>query len=317
MQIGDVKIMAKTDLAIRRLEEKLAIHFSGKPLAIMQNELRQKMGEALRENRLQEILLSDASQATAKVLDIVWEAAKPKLIGRQLAIVIAQDAPIIKIPRAKLSKAYEVAEGAEIPIASEQYDNITLTPKKYGVRPLISREMVEDAEWDVIEYQLAEAGRAIADIETEKIITQMISDAGNSVSAGTSGTLAYTDVVNILKECLTDGYTPDALAVHPSELADLLKDTAIQKAMEWGGQAVAPTGQIAILLGMQVYVSTKVPSGTALVVDSKHAGVLFIRRDITTEEYEDPVKDLAGVAVTSRWAYATLRPDAIGKITGC
>lgn len=309
--------MGKTDLAVRRLEEKLNTTFSGKPLAIMQAELRRKLGAALTDNRLQEILLSDASQATAKVLDVVWEAAKPNLIGRELAVVIAQDAPIIKIPRAKLSKAFEVAEGAEIPVGTEDYDNITLTPKKYGIRPLISREMIEDSGWDIIEYQLAEAGRAMADIETEKIIAQMIADAGNSVAAATAGTLAYEDVVNILREVLVDGYTPDVLAIHPNELADLLKDSAIQKAVEWGGQPVAPTGKVATLLGMRVLVSTKVPSGTALAVDSKHAGVLFIRRDITVEEYEDPVKDLAGAAVTARWAYATLRAEAIGKITGC
>jgi len=309
--------MSKTDLAVKRLEEKLNVSFSGRPIGVMQSELRRKMGEVLKDNRLHEILLSDASQATAKVLDTVWEAAKPRLIGRELAVVIAQDAPLIKVPRAKLSKAFEVAEGAEIPVGTEDYDSVTLTPKKYGVRPLISREMVEDAEWDVIEYQLAEAGRAMADLETEHIVSQMTSDAGNSVAAGTSGTLAYNDVVNIVKECLIDGYIPDALAIHPSELADLLKDTAIQKAMEWGGEAVAPSGQIARLLGLQVLVSTKVTSGTALVVDSKHAGVLFIRRDITAEDYEDPVKDLAGVAVTARWAYTTLRTDAIGKVTGC
>jgi HK97 family phage major capsid protein len=309
--------MSKTDLAVKRLEEKLNVSFNGRPITVMQSELRQKIGEALKNNRLHEILLSDASQATAKVLDTVWEAAKPQLVGRELAVVIAQDAPLIKVPRAKISKAFEVAEGAEIPVGTEDYDSVTLTPKKYGVRPLISREMVEDSEWDVIEYQLTEAGRAMADLETETIIAQMISDAGNSVAAGTGGTLAYSDMVNIVKECLIDGYTPDAIAIHPSELADLLKDTAIQKAMEWGGEAVAPSGQIARLLGMQVLVSTKVTSGTALVVDSKHAGVLFIRRDITAEDYEDPVKDLAGVAITSRWAYTTLRTEAIGKVTGC
>ena len=309
--------MAKTDLAVKRLEEKLKTPFSGKPLTILQAELRQKMAEALKDKRLAELLLSDVSQATAKVLDVVWEAAKPNLIGRELAVVVAQDLPSLKVPRAKLSKAYEIAEGAEIPVATEDYDSVTLTPKKYGVRPLISKEMIEDAEWDVIEYQLAEAGRAMADLETEKIISEMISDAGNSVAAGTGGTLAYADVVNILKECLIDDFTPDTLAIHPSEFADLLKDAAIQKAMDWGGPAVAPTGRIANLLGMRVLVSTKVTSGTALVMDSKHAGVLFIRRDVTVEEYEDPVKDLAGVAVTARWIYDTLRSNAIGKVTNC
>lgn len=309
--------MGKSDLAVKRLEEKLKTSFSGKPISQMQTDLHQKVGELIKTNRLNEVLLSDVSQATAKVLDVIWEAAKPNLVGRELAVVVAQDVPSLKVPRAKLSKAYEVAEGAEIPIGTEDYDSVTLTPRKYGVRPLISKEMIEDAEWDVIEYQLAEAGRAMADLETENIIVKMISDAGNSITAGSSGTLAYADVVNILKECLTDDFTPDVLAVHPSEFADLLKDLAIQKAMDWGGPAVAPSGRIANLLGMRVLVSTKVSSGTALVVDSKHAGVLFIRRDITAEEYEDPVKDLAGVAVTARWVYETLRTSAIGKVTGC
>jgi len=308
----------RTNLAVERLEQHLHTSFSGKTVDQLYRELQQKMIPVLtgRDPHLRRTLLSDSSQAVAKVLDIVWEAAKPNLIGRELVTVMAKDEPSIKIPRAKLSKAYEVAEGAEIPIGTEDYDSVTLTPKKYGVRPLISREMVEDAEWDVIQYQLAEAGRAMADLETEKIITKMISDAGNSAAAATSGTLAYADIVDMINLIMTDDFAPDVMAVHPSEFADLLKDTAIQKAMEWGGPAVAPTGKIAGLLGMRVLISTKVTSGTVLVVDSKHASVLFIRRDITAEEYEDPVKDLAGVAITARWIYNTMRANAIGKITG-
>ena len=308
----------RTNLAIERLEQHLRTSFSGKTVDQLHRELQQKMIPVLtgQDSRLRRTLLSDSSQAVAKVLDIVWEAAKPNLVGRELVTVMAKDEPSIKIPRAKLSKAYEVAEGAEIPIGTEDYDSVTLAPKKYGVRPLISREMVEDAEWDVIQYQLAEAGRAMADIETEKIITQMISDAGNSAAAATPGTLAYTDIVDMINLIMTDDFAANVIAVHPSKFADLLKDTAIQKAMEWGGPAVAPTGKIGTLLGMRVLISTRVPTSTPFVADSKHAGVLFIRRDITAEDYEDPVKDLAGVAVTARWAYATLRANAIGKITG-
>jgi len=316
LQVGEMK-MAKTDLAIKRLEEKLKTSFSGKSVSEMQADLRQNVSELAKGGRLGEVLLSDVSQATAKVLDVVWEAAKPNLIGRELAVVVAEDVASLKVPRAKLGKAYEVAEGAEIPVGTEDYDSVVLTPRKYGVRPLISKEMLEDAEWDVIEFQLGEAGRAMADLETEKIIAKIVADAGNSVAAGTGGTLAYADVVNILKECLADDFVPDVLAVHPSEFADLLKDSAVVKALDFGGPAVAPSGRIANLLGMKVLVSTKVPAGTALVVDSKHAGVLFVRRDIMAEEYEDPVKDLAGVAVTARWAYETLRANAIGKITNC
>lgn len=49
--------MKKTDLAVRRLEEKLETRFSGKPLSVMQKELRKKMGKAVKSTRLHEILL--------------------------------------------------------------------------------------------------------------------------------------------------------------------------------------------------------------------------------------------------------------------
>jgi len=121
--------MGKSDLAVKRLEEKLKTSFSGKPISQMQTDLHQKVGELIKTNRLHEVLLSDVSQATAKVLDVIWEAAKPNLVGRELAVVVAQDVPVLKVPRAKLSKAYEVAEGAEIPVGTEDYDSVTLTPR--------------------------------------------------------------------------------------------------------------------------------------------------------------------------------------------
>jgi len=71
--------MRKSDLAVRRLEEKLGTTFSAKPISLMQCELRQKLGEALRNTRLQEILLSDSSQATAKVSMLFGRLLSPTL----------------------------------------------------------------------------------------------------------------------------------------------------------------------------------------------------------------------------------------------
>ena len=51
------------------------------------------------------------------------------------------------------------------------------------------------------------------------------------------------------------------------------------------------------------------------MLDSKNAGVLYVRRDVTIEDYEDPVKDLVGAVVTARFRYATIRANAICTVT--
>jgi len=320
--------VAKEDLAVRRLEEKLQTPLiSGMILQDAQRILRERMQSTLRDKRLKEVLMSDQSQATAKVLDVVWEAAKPRLIGRELVEVFAKDDPSLNIPKhtTPITARYPVAEGADIPINVGAFTSVTLTPEKSGVAVPISKEMVEDAAWDVIEFQLAEAGRAMAEVETAKIISTMIADAGNTAAAATSGTLAYDDIVGILGLIQTDNFLQDYiqtgrgyLVVHPDQYADLLKDAKIRDTHVFGGTvAVAPTGRIETILGLNVRVTTKITSGTALIVDAEHAGALFIRRDITVENYDDPVKDLAGAVLTARWKYATMQANAIGTITSC
>ncbi|MEM3737543.1 MAG: phage major capsid protein [Candidatus Bathyarchaeia archaeon] len=325
--IAGVKIW-KEDLAVRRLEERLRTPLiSGMVIQDAQRVLRERLSTALRDRRLKEVLVSDQSQATAKVLDIVWEAAKPRLIGRELVQIFAKDDPSLNIPKhsTPITAKYPVAEGADVPINIGAFTSVTLTPEKSGVAVPISKEMVEDAAWDVIEFQLAEAGRAMAEVETEKIISQMIADAGNSTPAGTTGTLAYDDLVGVLGMIQADNFLQDYiqtgkgyLVVHPDQYADLLKDDKIRDTHVFGGTvAVAPTGRIETILGLNVRVTTKIPSGTALIVDAEHAGALFIRRDITVENYDDPIKDLAGAVLTARWKYATMQPNAIGKVTNC
>jgi HK97 family phage major capsid protein len=318
--------VAKEDMAVRRLEEKLQTPLlSGRTLHEAQRVLHQRTEAMLKDRHLREVLLSDQSQATAKVLDIVWEAAKPRLIGRELCAVFVKEDPSLKVPRHKtlVSARYPVAEGADIPVNVGAFDSVTLTPEKSGVAVPISREMIEDAAWDVVEFQLREAGRAMAEVETERIIAQMIADAGNSAAAATAGTLAYDDIVGMINLIQADNFLQDYiqtgrgyLVVHPDQYADLLKDSSVKQAHSWGGIAVAPTGRLETILGLNLRVTTKITSGTALVVDAEHAGALFIRRDITVENYEDPIKDLAGAVLTARWKYATMQANAIGKITG-
>jgi hypothetical protein len=116
--------------------------------------------------KLKESILSDQAYAVAEINRIVWEALQPNLIFRELVTIWHTNNPTYRFIRAILiPRAFDVAEAAEIPIAGEKYDYVDVNMRKIGVRPQISRELVEDAVWDVVARQLAEGGRAMAQKE--------------------------------------------------------------------------------------------------------------------------------------------------------
>jgi len=69
-------------------------------------------------------------------------------------------------------------------------------------------------------------------------------------------------------------------------------------------------------LTMNIYKSTLCTNGVAHAVDKSAAGVLLIRRDITTEPYEDPKNGVFGVVASERIGYAVLRSKSIARMTG-
>ena len=216
---------------VKRLEESLRKKFPSISFDRMTIDKSLKvLKEAYQTDKtLREVLLSDAAGATAKMLATVWDAALPKLVGRQCVQVITGTTPSIRVPRAAKAKAYKIGEIGVPPIVAESYDYVEITARKWAAFPVVSRDLVEDAQWDVIERQYREAARAIAEAETEEILTTMISDAGNTISAGTSGSLALSDIAGAITEIAKDDFEADTIVVNPQEYGDLLKDTAIRK----------------------------------------------------------------------------------------
>jgi hypothetical protein len=52
-----------------------------------------------------------------------------------------------------------------------------------------------------------------------------------------------------------------------------------------------------------------------MILDSTHAGAIAMRRDLTVDRYEDPIRDLVGMSVTMRYDVKYLMGGAIVKIT--
>lgn len=66
---------------------------------------------------------------------------------------------------------------------------------------------------------------------------------------------------------------------------------------------------------MKVETSTLVPNGTAYAIDTRVAGIILIRRDVTLEDWSDPIANLYGVKTTTRFGLGILRCNTIAKMT--
>src|SRR3972149_1497480 len=74
-------------------------------------------------------------------------------------------------------------------------------------------------------------------------------------------------------------------------------------------------GLIREILGTKVETSTVVPNGTANAIDARVAGMMLIRRDVTVEDWSDPIANQYGVKATTRFGLGILRSNAIAKKT--
>ena len=49
----------------------------------------------------------------------------------------------------------EISEGAEFPLDQEEYTSFNMKPVKYGVAIRITRELLEDAKWNLLEQNVS------------------------------------------------------------------------------------------------------------------------------------------------------------------
>ncbi len=282
------------------------------------------MRNALYRRVMKEALLSDVAGALGRVHDTVWEAAKPATIGREIITVVPTKEPLVRFPKARLGKAYIVGETAP-PEGPERYETTDVRADlEIAAKAEFSQRFIEDASWNVMEHQIAELGRSIAELETEKVyeLYNSIADSdlagGSPLSPETANTLSWNDVVALWSAVKGEDFNPDVLVLHPDQYADLWKDDKFIHSFYWGEQADVSRGILGgLYLGMRIVVSTKCASGTAFAIDSKAAAAMIVQRELITEPYQRPDELLHGCIASERIGLGVLRSRAVAKMTGC
>lgn len=212
-----------------------------------------------------------------------------------------------------------VAEGAEIPIDQSSYTSFNLKPVKWGVSVRITREMLEDAKWNMLQHNLKVFGKRFAENETSLILSDALDNATNTVAGGAAITIA--NITRAMQYLDDADYTATTLFVGNEVLNDLRNIDTFVEANKVGNTDMLQRGFLGTIYGLSVlkFSTNAAPSTTyskyAYVTDRLHAYVIAEKRTITVENFEMPAFDMSASAVTQRIKVRHLKAEAIAKIT--
>ena len=267
-------------------------------------------------HRVKELLLTEAIESTtliqAEVHKTVMEGSEPSVCMRNALQTIPMNSRTLNWTVGETgSYAPEIPEATDIPILDQDYDSVEFKAKKYGSRPLITNELLEDSPFALAEIEMRKAGRRIENRLNQNGITEMIDTfTTNEVdTAGSNqGVKAIASAVSKVRKA---GFNPDSLIMHPSAEAIVLQEFVPTN--YFPTEAIIRTGMVPNLLGLKAYTCGTTKNGTEewdydtdgdigmVVYDSQAAVAIGMRRDITVEQYADPIKDMTGMSVTSRF----------------
>jgi HK97 family phage major capsid protein len=216
----------------------------------------------------------------------------------------------------------QVGEGAEIPLDAMDFTSVTFTPVKYGVAVRITREMMEDSQFELLQRNIRTAGIRLAENETKLILGQLDS-ANSTVAGGASITIAnITEAMYNIEGADADYKATDFL-FGKEVLNDLRNIDTFVEANKAGNTEMLSRGFIGTLYGMNCATfsssTTVVPAAAnakyGYVFDRSQAYGIAIKRDITVEGFVLPSFDMDGAAITQRIAVKLLRSTAVSRIT--
>lgn len=216
-------------------------------------------------------------------------------------------------------KVREVGEGAEVPLDSQDYETVTFTFSKYGVAVRITREMMEDSQFELFRTNIQALGKRFAENET-KLVLQALDGASTTVTGGAAITVA--NITTAMFNLEEDDFVPTDIICGNEVVQDLRNIDSFMEADKSGDSTPGlRTGVVGRVYGLNVhrFSSNAAPATTharrAYVIDKSEAYGIAIKRDVTVEGFMLPSYDMEGAAITQRIDVRLLRSEAVGLIT--
>ena len=264
--------------------------------------------------KLQELLNrgSAPEQILTDIYGTVTEAVRTKLIGTNLiALRLGPgDIPgttldLVHQTRNTLSVA-KVGEGAEIPVSTEDTFRYQVSPEKWGTRPLVTREMIEDSLFAVMERQLKEAGYQFArSVDRNNILLALRQGRGTANTGAASITVA--NITKNIYDLESNDYVATD-AVMGAEVAQDVRNLDTFTEANKAGVNNPSKSFIGNIFGMNLWQTNNLTStfGAStnntdfVVLDRNHALVYAEKRPLTVDRYNDVTRQLEGIVLSAR-----------------
>jgi len=271
---------------------------------------------------LREGFFSDMTGALGLMHDTIVQTAWPELSGRSIIKVKSTSEPLERFPLDSGAIAYEYAEGAMSRLSAKKKSTVDISTNILAdASDEWTREYLEDATWNVLDNALENIGMALGQKETEKILSLYgaIADAdlaGGAPLAGGGAVLSWAGLVGLHNAIRGENWRPTVLAVNEMQLHQLLNDDKFVNAQYLpSGQTDLDQGTVTSVMGMRIHATTLVPNGTAFAIDTRVAGIMLLRRDVTVEDWEDVKTGQYGIRATTRFGLGILRSNAVARMT--
>jgi len=244
------------------------------------------------------------------------------------SVIYLKDKYSTDVPR-KLSiyDPVEIPEGGAVPQTHQEIEYVESIPKKYGKRPLVTKELIEDAAWNVIARNTAEVMRAAKEFEDKKILDTLFDGATtNTFTSTAADTLSISEIRNAIKRLHQYGHRATDIIVSPDFWENMMQfnwavaaATADTTSASWK-ERMFNTGNMPPIFGIPVTMTALLEDSDAgksraMVLERQKCGALTLKRDWTLESVSDPVTDQQGLVVTSRFDVAVIQESAIVAIT--
>jgi HK97 family phage major capsid protein len=221
---------------------------------------------------------------------------------------------------------YKIPEGAQVPETHEEIEYITAIPEKFGKRPMVTKELIEDAQWDVIARNTSLVMTAAKEFEDKEILNTLFTGAlsSNAITTGTADTLALSEIREAMKYMAQIGWRPTDIIVNPAFWESMMAyswatTTGETTSQEWKSNMFR-SGNVPPVFGIPVTMTPLLEddadgNSRAMIISRKVCGILTLKRDWTLEAISDPLTDTQGVILTARFATSVLHPSAVVPIT--
>lgn len=285
----------------------------------------------------------DASILIPRVITgMMREAAEPMYIGSDLLEKVRlTDGRSIEFPSIGAMRAHDIGESQsylEETVDFQLHRTDEVKVGKSGMVVRVTDEMIADSQWDVIGILVRKAGEAMARLKEEKIFTQF-SKHGHIVfdndirakyaEAGTTGmdiegnfnnTMSTEDMIDLFIALMANGYQPSDVLMHPLCWSVFFKNDIMQSLTH----AALGGSQITNLQINPDQVQGRIPFSINLnftpfapfnfetkkfdmyVVDRKNVGILLEKDPLTTEQFDDPMRDIQTIKVKERYGIGVL-----------